>query len=132
MMNRGRVIRGQVEYRVEYRVESLVHKTAILCATQNSTGLDPKSNIGPLFGLLFDPEKWPNIEYFSNSEVGLSYSPKFVIYKKYCILLCSFVGWKTNYFFVRLFVRITFHNFLSSKKLISLFFQFPFNPLFPG
>ena len=31
----------------------------------------------PLIDLLFDPEHWPNIEYFSNSEVGSSYSPKF-------------------------------------------------------
>ena len=37
----------------------------------------PESNIGPLFDLLFDPEYWPYIEYFSNSEAGSSYSPKF-------------------------------------------------------
>ena len=35
------------------------------------TRLDPESNIGPLFGLLFNPEYWPNIEYFLNSEAGL-------------------------------------------------------------
>ena len=39
--------------------------------------LDPESNIRPLIDLLFDPKYWPNIEYFSNSEAGSSYSPKF-------------------------------------------------------
>ena len=39
--------------------------------------LDPELNIRPLIDLLFDPEYWPNIEYFLNSEAGSSYSPKF-------------------------------------------------------
>ena len=39
--------------------------------------LDPELNIRPLIDLLFDPEYWPNIEYFSNNEAGSSYSPKF-------------------------------------------------------
>ena len=32
--------------------------------------------IGPLFDLLFDPEYWLNIKYFSNNKVRSSYSPK--------------------------------------------------------
>ena len=39
--------------------------------------LEVKSNIGPLFNLLFDPGYWPNIEYFSNNEARSSYLPKF-------------------------------------------------------
>ena len=35
--------------------------------------------IRPLFDLLFDPEYWLNIKYFSNSEVGSSYSLKFAL-----------------------------------------------------
>ena len=54
MMNRGRVIRGRVEYRVDYRIlgEFLSKKSRIFTGTR----LDPESNIGPLFGLLFDPK----------------------------------------------------------------------------
>ena len=33
------------------------------------------SAIKPLIGLLFDPDFWPNIEYFSNSKAGSSFSP---------------------------------------------------------
>ena len=35
--------------------------------------LEVESNIGPLF----DPEYWPNMEYFLNNEARSSYSPKF-------------------------------------------------------
>ena len=39
--------------------------------------LDPKWNIRPLINLLFNPEYWRNMEYFSNSKALSSYSPKF-------------------------------------------------------
>ena len=30
--------------------------------------------------MVFDPKKWPNIKLFLNSDTGLKYSPKFVLY----------------------------------------------------
>ena len=35
--------------------------------------LEVELNIGPLFDLLFDPEYWPNIEYFSNNKARSRY-----------------------------------------------------------
>ena len=57
----------------------LVIVIIIIIVQNGGTGLEPESNIRPLIGLLFDPEYWPNIEYFSNSEAGSSYSVKFAV-----------------------------------------------------
>ena len=50
--------------------------SSLTCKFRRSGVLDPESKIRPLIDLLFDPEYWPNIEYFSNSEAGSSYLPK--------------------------------------------------------
>ena len=50
-----------------------VWQSSAMTTRPRHSPFDPKSNIRPLI----DPEYWPNIEYFSNSEAGSSYSPKF-------------------------------------------------------
>ena len=59
---------SNIEWNTELLAEFLVLKLGIR--------LEVESNFGPLFDLLFDPEYWPNIEYFLNNKARSSYSPQ--------------------------------------------------------
>ena len=112
-MNRTRVTRPRVEYRVKaksshkfdesnqsYSTPSQIqlingqkHKyfgstrLVIVIIIQNiGIQLEVESNIRPLFDLLFDPEYWPNKIFISNSKARSSYLPNLGEAKK---VLCT-------------------------------------------
>ena len=92
------------------------------------TQLDPELIIGPLFGLLFGPEYWPNSGSFSNREAGLCYSPKFEGHSTLdrlqinCIGIWFFKCWNlprwifSNYYYIS--------NTLQIKGLTTLIFWY--------
>ena len=95
----------------------------------------------PLFNLLFNPEQWLSIEFFSNSKTRSSYSPKFALFYSF-ILSSAFIRFLSlalalSLFLSKLFLVIVFpplyHSLLiflftlltHEQPLVFLFFSWP-------
>ena len=77
----------------------------------------------PLFNLLFNPEQWLSIEFFSNSKTRSSYSPKFALFYSF-ILSTAFIRFLSLALALSLFLSLAFScNCLSPSISLSVNFS---------